>query len=259
MPLFFRLYSQVVRINPSFRASAAVLLLCVLSACVSKPYGAAAPSKSNGIAIIGVSNADGVKPGASYNAMSRELGDLIAERGQHQVLPSIDVQKSLNSVAPGQYGAMMLNYGEHAVLSPGNIRALLAAKLPVSTALIARVSRNNISTGKPVREKLRNNAGELISDREKIVLSTIREMQVEAALINIGTGAVIWSKAYRATPATKSSYVHYYGSSFSGTLAATLANTMSNGLRGPVGPPPPSHQLTLRSLMREIARNLPSR
>ena len=248
-----------MRINPCLRASAAFLLLCALSACVSKPHGAARPVQSNGIAIIGVSNADGVKPGASHNAMSRELGDLILERGQHRILPSIDVQKSLNSVSPGHYGAMLLNYGEHAVLSPNNIRALLAAKLPVSTALVARVSRNKVTTGEPVREKLRNNAGELISDREKIVLSTIREMQIEAALINIGTGAVIWSKAYRATPATKASYVHYYGSSFSGTLAATLANTMSNGLRGPVGPPPPSHQLTLRSLMREVARNLPAR
>lgn len=259
MPLFFRLYSSVVSINPCLKAIAAFLMLYTLSACVSKPYGTVRPAESNGIAIIGVSHADGVKLGASHNAMSRELGDLISERGQHRILPSIDVQKSLNSVAPGQYGAMLLNFGEHAVLSPDNLRALSAAKLPVRTALIARVSRNNVSTGEPVREKLRNNAGELISDREKIVLSTIREMQIEAALINIGTGAVIWSKAYRATPATKASYVHYYGSSFSGTLAATLANTMSNGLRGPVGPPPPSHQLTLRSLMREIARNLPSR
>jgi len=108
-----------------------------------------------------------------------------------------------------------------------------------------------------VQEQLRNNAGEVLSDRERIVLSTVREMQVSASLLNIASGRVIWSKSYRATPAKQTSYVHYSGSSFSGSLAASFANTMSNGLRVPSGPVPPSNLLTLRSLLTEIVRNIP--
>jgi len=76
-------------------------------------------------------------------------------------------------------------------------------------------------------------------------------------MINVASGRVIWSKSYRATPASESSYVHYSGSSFSGSLAASFANTMSHGIKAPAGPVPPSNTLTVSSLLREIVRNLP--
>jgi len=149
------------------------------------------------------------------------------------------------------------NYASSGQLKSDDIAALRAANPAIQSALIARIEKNTVRPGDAKRIVLRNSVGHVLSDRERVVRSTVREMQIRASMINVPSGRVIWSKSYRATPATESSYVLYSGSSFSGSLAASFANTMSNGLRVPSGPVPPSSVLTARSLLREVVRNLP--
>lgn len=235
-----------------------VLVILLMTGCVSKaPSGQTALSRS--IAVIGVAVAPDVKPGKSQTAMSLELQELIHASGGYKTLRSSDVAKAMDRVSEGSYKILFANYSLNGALHPDDLRALGAAKLPVQMALIARIEKNEVKPGEIKRLELRNNIGDILTDRERRVLSTVREMQMRASVINVATGSVIWSRTYSATPASETSYVHYTGSSFSGSLAASLANTMTNGLRVPEGPLPPSNQLTLRSLMREVVRNLPRR
>ena len=91
------------------------------------------------------------------------------------------------------------------------------------------------------------------------MLITEREVQMRATMVNAANGAVYWSRSYRAVPETQLAYVRYFGSSFSGTLAASLVNTMTTGLKEPDWPAPASYQQTVNSLMSEIVRNMPVR
>lgn len=232
------------------------MAVLLLSACVSKvPAGQRALPRS--VAIIGVTVAPGVNVGKGQVAMAREFQELIHDREGYRTLRSTAVQRSVNSVSPNAYQDMMANFAAAGELRPNDIRALVAGRMPVQMGLIARIEQNNVEAGQRHSEQLRNNSGEILSDRERVVLTTVRRMRMKTSMINMSTGAVFWTRTYESAPVTKSSYVHYSGSSFSGSLAAALANTMSNGIRAPQGPLPPSNQLTLRSLMREVVRNLP--
>ncbi len=234
------------------------IVLALLAGCASKNQNGIRRAPST-VAIIGVTLAPGVESGKSMNAMSRELQELIHAKGGYQTMRPVDVGKAVNRVADGAYSSMLANFARNGNFHGGDIRVLGAARLPVRSAMILRVEENRVRPGAPKRVALRNNAGKVLTDRERIVLSTVREMQVKASLINLGSGATYWTRTYRSTPSTESSYVHYSGSSFSGSLAASFANTMTNGLKVPSGPAAPSNQLTLRSLMREIVRNMPGR
>jgi len=231
-------------------------LVLLLSACVSDNLPNNQALK-NSIAMIGVTIAPGVQSGASQAAMGRDFQDLIYTTSGRQTLRSSDVNRAMNSFAPRSYQLMLENYARTGQLKPADLRALVGAKLPVSSALIARVEKNEVEPGVPKRVALRNNVGDILTDRERVILSTVREMRLQAIMIDVSNGNVLWSGTYRSSPATEAGYTHYSGSSFTGSLAASLANTMTNGLRIPQGPPPPSNQLTLRSLMREVVRNLP--
>ncbi len=235
-----------------------VALLAILAGCTSRPPVAhsAAPYS---VGIVGVVLAPGVESGKSQTAMASELQQLVQSSGRFMILRSKDIANAVDSVASGTYRKMLKGYAERGQLGLADIQALNAAQLPVQTVLIARVEKNEVGVGPTKRVQLRNNAGQIMTDRERVVLSTVREMQLQASLINLASGKLVWSRTYRATPAAESSYIHYSGSSFSGSLAASFANTMSNGLRVPTGPASPSHHLTLQSLMREVVRNLPRR
>lgn len=189
--------------------------------------------------------------------MALELQDLIHERGKHRTLRTDEVRKVLNSVSADSHQLMLNQYARTGTIGPQDIQILQAARMPVQMALIARVVENGKEEVKPEMVRLRNKSGELMTDRTRVILSSQRVMLMQATMINVSTGAVFWTRTYRSEPKSRASYVQYHGSSFSGSLAAHLANTMTNGIKAPQPPPAPSNQMTLRSLFREIVRNIP--
>lgn len=243
-------------LNLAFKHTAAWALLIIVLGCASQA-GINPRVSTQATAILGVTIAPGVEAGRSQNAMGQELEDLMQAEAGYSILRSSDVDRAVSIASPGSFDAMLSNYASSGQLKGDDVNALQAARMPVQTALIARIEKNKVQSGAPKRVVLRNNLGHVLSDRERVVLATEREMQIRASMVNVASGRVIWSKTYRVTPVTESSYVHYSGSSFSGSLAASFANTMSNGLKVPSGPVPPSNLLAIRSLLREIVRNLP--
>lgn len=240
----------------AFKYVVILWVVLALFGCVSQTNADRAAMQS--IAVLGLVLAPNVNTSRSQSAATRELEQLVQTEGGYRTLPSKFAIEAINSVADGAFDALRSNYARTGQLSSHDRRTLKVARISVPMALIARIERNFVRPGVPKRIALRNNAGQVLADRERVVLSTVREMQVQASMINLGTGRVVWSRSYRATPSAESTYVHYSGSSFSGSLAASFANTMSNGLKVPDGPVPPSNQLTLRSLLREVVRNMPS-
>lgn len=213
-----------------------------------------------GVAVIGVTAANKVDAGSNRAVLARELAQLIEETDRFSVVPAQVVARALSADSredAHSYNKVLSNFAQTGRLNAKDISALMQAKLPVPVAVIARIEKNNVVAGKPVEQDLFDRSGKKLTDRKRVVLSTVREMVLKATMVNLHTGMVVWSRTYQATPRSKSFYVQYSGSSFSGSLAATLANTMANGIKMPDGPLPPSHRLTSRSLMREVARSLP--
>lgn len=241
---------------PVFKQVAVWPIVLVLFGCAG--YGGTAQREpTRTAAILGVTVMPGAESGRSQGTITRELEALMLADSTYRIMRSDDVSKAVSAATPGAFDAVLGNYAKSGYVKGYDLKALQGAQLPVQTALIARIEKNQVVNGEPKRIELRNNVGDVLTDRERVILSTVREMQIQASMINIANGRVIWNKTYRATPASKSSYVHYSGSSFSGSLAASFVNTMSNGIKVPSGPAPPSSLLTVRSLLREIVRNLP--
>lgn len=231
----------------------ALLVLALLQGCSTAPSTREGGVVRNGVAILGVVTQPGINGSMSEAALNNMLHDIVRETGRFSSLAAHKVSKV---VGGEKYRAMMKSYAESGTLLPEDIQLLMAARLPVGYAIVTRIQENTTEAGPSTVEALRNNAGELLSDRERIVHSTIRRVTLTSTMVNLRTGTAYWSRSYQAQPVSKSSYTRYFGSSFAGSLAATMANTVANGVRKPAGPPPPSLQLTLRSLMREVARNM---
>ncbi len=228
----------------------------LIQSCASAPDRFPGQVARNGVAILGVTTMPDVNSAMSAAGMNNTLHDIVSESDNFVSFESYKVRKVIGD---DRHQTIMDIYGKTGAVRPEDIQLLMAARLPVSYALIGRIEENRESTRGPTFEKLRNNAGELLSDREKVVLSTVRHVTLSATMINLRTGAAFWTRTYRAEPASQIAYTHYQGSSFAGSLAATMANTVANGIRKPAPPPPPSLNLTVRSLMREVVRNMPRR
>lgn len=242
--------------NLAFKQTVAWLMVLVLFGCANQgEINQRAPTRT--VAVLGVTVAPGVESGRSQSVMTREFEELIEAKGSYKILPATQVRHAVSAANPGAFDTLLSNYASSGRFKSNDVRALQAVQPSIRTALVARVEKNIVSTSEPRRIAIHSQLGDVLSDRQRVVLATVRETQIRASMINMASGQVIWSESYRATPASESSYVHYTGSSFSGSLAASFANTMTRGIKAPSGPVPPSNAMTVRSLLREIVRNLP--
>ncbi len=242
-----------MRIQTSKGVIAALLLMTLIQGCSTKPSSRQAAVARNGVAVLGVVTQSGVNGTMSEASLNNMMHDTVRETGRFSSLAAHKVSKVIGG---DRYTKMMKAYAETGTLRPEDIQLLMAARLPVNYAIISIIQENSTYAGPSTIESLRNNAGELLNDRERVVHSTVRRVMLTSTMINLRTGATFWSRSYKAEPVSKASYTRYSGSSFAGSLAATMANTVANGIRKPSGPSAPSLQLTLKSLMREVARTM---
>lgn len=208
-----------------------------------------------GIAVLGVTERTGVASGLNRAAMGREFGELLDERAGFVVIPHEQVQRK---VGAQRLAAINARFAQRAEFLPADLQVLMAAGVGARRAAIARVESDEIQGLPPRREAVTNRQNGVMKDRQRIVLATRRTTRMSVSMFDLQTGRKLWERVYAVEPETSSAYVHYFGSSFSGSLAAALANTMVNGVKLPTNPAPPSLRLTLRSLLREAVRNMPT-
>ncbi len=232
-----------------------MILMWALSSCASYPPDGTEMVR-NGIAVLGVTVRPELDISVNRSHLALEFSDLLRETGRFATLPA---QQISNVIGAKNYGELMGRFAANGQLHEEDIQLLAAAGLPVRLALVARVETDVIAAGKPKIQRVSNNAGITLHDRELVVQSTYRETSLSATLIDLDSGKRRWTHTYSVTPVSETAHTRYMGSSFSGSLAAALANVMANGIRRvPASPAAPSLKLSLRSLMREIARNLPA-
>jgi len=236
-----------------FRLFLLVGLVSLLAGCAGSGQGGR--TSDVGVAVLGVTERFGVESGLNRAAMGREFGELLEERSGFSVITQAQVQSKVGSA---RLDAIIAGYARQADFAASDLQVLMAAGVGARRAVIARVESDVIDDSPPRSESVTNRKNEVMNDRERIVLATRRTTRLSASMYDLQTGRKLWERVYAVEPETSSAYVHYFGSSFSGSLAAALANTMVNGVKLPGNPAPPSLRLTLRSLLREAVRNMPT-
>ena len=246
---------------PGKTARSLVIALVVLQqgACASHhpPRTHASPDS---IAVIGVTARESLGAGINRNMLNRDLTTLLEESARYTVVPASRVKAGMNGESARgseSYTELLQNYERTGRIEPRDMQRLLSARLPAEMAVIARVESDEVGQVRDETEAVENRNASWVTDRQRITRLRDRTTEMSAMMINLSTGAIVWHRQYRVSPINRSSYVQYYGSSFSASLAASLANTMVNGVRVPEGPPAPGLQPNVRSLLREIVRNLP--
>lgn len=236
------------------------LLVCFLSVTQLSACGSVqnrlSPYSSSGVAVIGVSAKIGLKTDINRNALAADFTDLLVERGAFPVMPAVTARQYLGAE---RMSDMLNRYSRDGRLDPRDIKALMSAGLPTSRVVLARIEEDFVVQLPARREVVLNQAGELLADREKRVLTTQRVTRASATLIDLRDGAPVWNRQFRVSPVAEATTTRYLGSSFSGSLAAAFANTMVNGIGVARYPPAPALRISMISLLREIAENLPVR
>ncbi|MFT6304284.1 MAG: hypothetical protein ACJAY2_003484, partial [Pseudomonadales bacterium] len=209
-----------------------------------------------GIAVLGVSAKIGLDTAINRNGLAADFTKLLVERRAFPVLPTATARQYIGA---DRVSDMLNRFANDGRLDPRDIKALMSAGLPTPRIVIARLEEDYVVKLPARREVVLNRAGELLADREKKVLATQRVTRVSATLIDLRDGGEVWNRHFRVDPVAEATTTQYLGSSFSGSLAAAFANTMVNGIRVVRYPPAPTLRLSMISLLRAIAENIPVR
>jgi hypothetical protein len=231
------------------------LVIVQLSACGST-QNLSSQYSNTGIAVLGVSAKTGLETAINRNGLAADFTKLLVERRAFPVLPTATLRQY---VGADRVVDMLNRFAKNGRLDPRDIKALMSAGLPTPRIVLARLEEDYVVKLPARREVVLNRVGELLADREKKVLATQRVTRVSATLIDLRNGSEVWNRHFRVDPVAEATTTQYLGSSFSGSLAAAFANTMVNGVRVVRYPPAPTLRLSMISLLREIADNLPVR
>ena len=246
---------------PARRAALRTALRAALSAaalaggCALPPGGSPGVGPA-GIAVIGVGRREGVGEGLNPFVAARDLAERLADGGRRRVLPPERVRAALGDAA---WTAVMRRDARGGTLDERDVRLLSDVGLGTRLALIVRLERDRVVELGPRVDAVRDAAGRVWSDRLRVSRTTLRESEISAELIDLAAARSLWRRSFAAEPRTHTETVRYRGSSFSGSVAARLANSVLNGPDSEDAPAPASLRDTLESLFDELARALPSR
>ncbi len=223
--------------------------ICVLLAgCGATPVNESVSRA--GIAVIAVVAAPEVSLGVSTRSIAFQLEERLRAAGVPEVIAVSRVRSALGAERHALLSAEVAATNR---LVNDALQQVMATPLEARYALFARVEQNETAILEPSQEPLRRGSGAIASDKETVVLASRRDVRVAATLLDLVTGSVQWQRAWTAAPLARADYVRYTGSSFSGSVTATIANSVVNGLRGPSAPPPPKLELALDAIFRELA------
>jgi len=208
-----------------------------------------------GVAVIGVSLREGVR-GINRSTAARDLARRLEEGGRRRVVSPGRAREALGEASRE---ALLERHARSGLIEERDVRALVAAPLDTRFALFARIERDEVRELEPRSEPVRDDGGRTLSDRVRIERATRRDTELSAVLVDLHAARVVWLRRYAAAPVTRGESVRYRGSSFTGSVAALLANRLVSGTGSPDAPPPASRRATLERLFDEIERSLPVR
>lgn len=232
-----------------------LLSLVLLSACTAPSTGRDQLS-SSGVTVVGVTAKTGLNAAINRNSLARDFAQFLASRQQFPVISASLLRETIGSKPVDE---MLNRYARGGQLAQRDIQLLMAAGLTTPYAVIARVESDVINVLPERRDAMAGSNGTLLIDRQRTIQSTQRITQVSAILFDLRTGTELWNRHYRVDPVSEVASTAYHGSSFSESLAAAFANTVVNGISVSRQPSVPPLTENIRSLLGEIAANLPVR
>lgn len=206
--------------------------------------------------MVAVVAAPGVAKGMPDSSAALLLEDSLSQLGNHSVTGLARVR---GAVGLERHAAIATEFARTGRLVNDGLQTVMATPLTARRGLLVRLEKNETDLLEPAAMPWRDLDGESPPDRQTVVLASRRKIRVSATLIELGTGSVRWQRAWTAAPVARTEYVRYTGSSFTGSVSASLANSVVNGLGGPAAPPPPELEVALQAVFRELAETLPLR
>lgn len=232
----------------------AAVPLLLLACAVQSTAPQATVTSAPGIVVLGAVARTGLKLPLDTARMSIDLAALLAGRGDLSVTSALTAREIIGA---GPHDEMTAFYARHSRLAPYQIQRLMAANLPSSRALIVKLASDQVEQLPVQRDAALDDKGLQIADRERRTYITQRTTRLTAMLVNLGNGRVEWTRQYRVNPSTQISTNHHVGGSLSESLAATVANTVVQGLGEARYPLPPPLYDSVLALLQEVTYQLP--
>ncbi len=208
----------------------------------------------NSVAVLGVVQREGLKIPVNEYRLAADLETMLRENHRYSVMPVDQVRLGLSKQGHDLLLRRVASYG---TLDDSDVQMLKRAKLPTRMAVVLAITGDEVSKMDKERLQLRDNSGKLLNDREHVILSTARSVSLSATLVDLGLGRVRMHNDFTYESVERKRYLQYSGSSFTGTVAAKLANTVANGVRQPEWPDPPGLYGSFYQLLGDVAQELP--
>jgi len=179
---------------------------------------------------------------------------MLRDQHDYTVMP---VPQARRALGKDNHERLLRRVARTGGLDSEDARMLSDTSLPTNLAVVLTITEDDVAKLPEERRKLRNHRGQLLSDREHLIFSTQRRVAVSATLVDLSRGRVRLRKTFRHDAIERKRILRYSGSSLSGSVAATFANTVANGIRTPGWPTAPGVYGSFYNLISEVAAKLP--
>jgi len=206
------------------------------------------------VALLGVVQQPGLGIPVNEDRLATDLEILLREEQQYAVMAYKQVRIALGSARQDLLLRRLANAGQ---LEQADLDMLKEAQLPARMGVALTVTGDAVTYPKLPRTRIRNNQGQILNDRSLITRSAMRSVSMTATVVELAAGQVRMHDSFNYQSVERKQYVEYTGSSFTGSLAARVANTVSNGVRSPDDPEPPGLYSSFYELLNDVAEKLP--
>jgi len=224
----------------------------VASGCASHHPESAELVVPNSVAVLGIVQRDGLKIPINEYRLASDLEVLLREDHRYSVMPFQQVRLALGK---DRHELLLKRLAGSGELDSSDLHMLSKSRLPTKMAVVLAITGDEIESLPEERLQLRDNQGRLLNDRQHLILSTMRSVSLTATLVDLGVGRVRMHDNFQYQSVERKRYMSYSGSSFSGSVAATLANTVANGVRKPKWPAAPGLYGSFYELISDVAED----
>jgi len=230
-------------------------LLLAITACASFSDNGRARVIPNSIAILGVVQHADVDIPINEFRLSRDLEDLLRDERRTPVMAQEQVRIALGKET---HDLLLRRVAANGQLDAQDLRMLHSSNLRTSTAVILTITGNDVEALPEKRQKLRNSRGHLLNSREHRVLATQRKVSMTATVVELSVGRIRMHENFVHNAVEKKRYLKYSSSSLTGSVAASVANAVSNGVGSLKRPPAPPLYGSFYTLLNKVAEALPA-
>ena len=244
-----------MRLPPSWFLAPPLALAVLVGGCATAFPGPVAVDATS-VAVVGVARRESVK-GVNRSIAARDLVRRLEEGGRRRVVGPERVREAFGAAS---YDALLARYARTGLLDERDVRLLVRAPLDTRYALLVRVEQDDEIRLADEAAPRRDAGGRPSRDRVVIERAARRDVKLTALLVDrAGERVRVERRVYAASPVARVEGTEYRGSSFSGSVAALLANRLVNGGGASAAPSAPSRRATLEALFDEVERSLPRR